>query len=90
MASLMSFFLGENKKSANVAKERLQIILAHERATRNAGSAPPDYLEALQRDVLAVVRKYIDIDPNDIQINLEREENLEILEVKIELPENSK
>ncbi|MEN9843746.1 MAG: hypothetical protein RLZZ612_1575 [Pseudomonadota bacterium] len=90
MASLMSFFLGENKKSANVAKERLQIILAHERATRSAGSTPPDYLEALQRDVLAVVRKYIDIDPNDIQINLEREENLEILEVKIELPENSK
>jgi cell division topological specificity factor len=90
MASLMNFFLGENKKSANVAKERLQIILAHERATRITGTVPPDYLEALQRDVLAVVRKYIDIDPNDIQINLEREENLEILEVKIELPETNK
>jgi cell division topological specificity factor len=90
MASLMNFFLGENKKSANVAKERLQIILAHERATRTGGSPAPDYLEALQRDVLAVVRKYIDIDPKDIQINLEREENLEILEVKIELPDTPK
>lgn len=90
MASLMNFFLGENKKSANVAKERLQIILAHERARRPVGTTPPDYLEALQRDILHVVRRYIDIDPKYIQINLEREENLEVLEVKVELPEQHK
>ncbi len=37
MGSLLSFLLGEKKKTASVAKERLQIILAHERAGRNAG-----------------------------------------------------
>ena len=46
MASFLSFLLGEKKKTASVAKERLQIILAHERSGRNAGAAP-DYLPAL-------------------------------------------
>ena len=43
--SFLSFLLGENKKTASVAKERLQIILAHERSGRNA--AEPDYLQDL-------------------------------------------
>ena len=84
--SLMSFLLGEKKKTATVAKERLQIILAHERTGR--GGAEPDYLPALQRDLVAVISKYIKIDPNDIKVNLDREENFEVLEVKIELPDH--
>lgn len=40
--SFLSFLLGEKKKTASVAKERLQIILAHERSGRNV--AEPDYL----------------------------------------------
>jgi cell division topological specificity factor len=82
--SLLSFLLGEKKKTASVAKERLQIILAHERVGRNA---KPDYLEALQRDLVAVISKYVPIDPNDIKVHLERQDNLEVLEVKIELPD---
>lgn len=85
--SFLSFLLGEKKKSANVAKERLQIILAHERAGRNAG---PDYLPDLQRDLVAVIAKYIRIDPKDIKVQLERQDNLEVLEVKIELPETAR
>ena len=80
----LSFMLGEKQKSASVAKERLQIILAHERTPR---SASPDYLPALQRDLVAVISKYIHINPDDIKVHLEREDNLEVLEVKIELPE---
>ncbi|WP_334154576.1 cell division topological specificity factor MinE [Tepidimonas sp.] len=83
--SFLSFLLGEKKKTATVAKERLQIILAHERAGRNASE--PDYLPALQRDLVAVIGKYIAINPDDIRVNLERHDNLEVLEVKIELPE---
>ncbi|MBL0943771.1 MAG: cell division topological specificity factor MinE [Hydrogenophaga sp.] len=83
--SLLSFLLGEKKKTASVAKERLQIILAHERAGRSA--AEPDYLPALQRELVAVIGKYIRIDPNDIKVQLERQDNLDVLEVKIELPE---
>jgi cell division topological specificity factor len=83
--SFFSFFVGEKKKTANVAKERLQIILAHERSGRNA--AEPDYLPALQRELIAVISKYVKIDPADIKVHLERQDNLEVLEVKIELPE---
>ncbi|MBE7940998.1 MULTISPECIES: cell division topological specificity factor MinE [Ramlibacter] len=85
MASFFSFLLGEKKKTASVAKERLQIILAHERSGRNPGQ--PDYLPALQRDLVAVISKYIKIDPNDIKVQLDRQDDLEVLEVKIELPE---
>jgi cell division topological specificity factor len=83
--SFFSFFAGEKKKSASVAKERLQIILAHERSGRNA--AEPDYLPALQRELIAVISKYVKINPADIKVNLERQDNLEVLEVKIELPD---
>jgi len=79
--SFLSFFLGEKKKTASVAKERLQIILAHERVGRNA--AEPDYLPEL------VISKYVKIDPKDIKVNLERQDDLEVLEVKIELPEKA-
>ena len=84
--SFLSFFLGEKKKTASVAKERLQIILAHERSGRNA--AEPDYLPALQRELMAVISKYVKINLSDIKVNLERQDNLEVLEVKIELPDN--
>ena len=80
----MSFFQSENKKSANVAKERLQIILAHQRGSQ---SEAPDYLPALQRDLVAVISKYVPIQPGDISVQLERAGNLEVLEVKIELPD---
>ena len=85
MASFLSFLLGEKKQTASVAKERLQIILALE---RSSGSHQPDYLPALQRDLIAVISKYININPDDIKVNLERQDNLDVLEVKIELPEH--
>ncbi|MEY2654956.1 MAG: hypothetical protein RLZZ524_1984 [Pseudomonadota bacterium] len=83
--SLLSFLLGEKKATASVAKERLQIILAHERAGR--GASRPDYLPALQRELVAVISKYVSIQPEDIKVHLERQDNLEVLEVKIELPD---
>jgi cell division topological specificity factor len=86
--SLLSFLMGEKKKTAGVAKERLQIILAHERSGR--GGSRADYLPALQRDLLAVLAKYVSISPDDIKVNLQRQDNLEVLEVKIELPDASR
>ena len=83
--SFFSFLLGEKQKTASVAKERLQIILAHERSGRS--NAEPDYLPALQRDLIEVISRYIQINPDDIKVQLDREDNLEVLEVKIELPE---
>ncbi len=83
--SLLSFLLGEKKKTAAVAKERLQIILAHERSGR--GGSRADYLPQLQKELLAVISKYVNISPNDIRVSLARQDNLEVLEVKIELPD---
>lgn len=85
--SLLSLFLGEKKKTSTLAKERLQIILAHERSGRSGGLRP-DYLPELQRELIAVISKYVAINPSDIKVNMERHDDLEVLEVKIELPES--
>jgi septum site-determining protein MinD len=80
-------FLGEDKPMRFTEAHKpgfFKRILAHERVGRNA---QPDYLVALQRDLVAVISKYVAIDPNDIKVHLERQDNLEVLEVKIELPE---
>ncbi|ANN79272.1 cell division topological specificity factor MinE [Bordetella flabilis] len=82
--SLLSFLLGQKKSSASVAKERLQIILAHERSGRDGS---PDYLPQLQQELIAVISKYVKINPDDIKVHLERQDTLEILEVKIEMPQ---
>ena len=83
--SFLSFFLGEKKKTASVAKERLQIILAHERSGR--GGSRADYLPQLQKELMAVISKYVQISPEDIKVSLEMQDNFEVLEVKIELPD---
>ena len=83
--SILSFLLGEKKKTASVAKERLQIILAHERSSLT--SKRPDYLADLQRELVAVISKYVSIKAEDIKVNLERQDDLEVLEVKIEIPQ---
>ena len=83
--SFLSFFLGEKKKTASVAKERLQIILAHERSGR--GGSRSDYLPKLQEELMAVISKYVKISPGDIKVSLEKQDNFEVLEVKIELPD---
>ncbi|AKQ54286.1 MULTISPECIES: cell division topological specificity factor MinE [Bordetella] len=83
--SFLSFLLGQKKSSASVAKERLQIILAHERSGRGDS---PDYLPQLQQELVAVISKYVKINPDDIKVNLERQDTLEVLEVKIEMPQS--
>ena len=83
--SLFSFLLGEKKKTASVAKERLQIILAHERSGR--GGSRTDYLPQLQKELLEVISKYVAIRPEDIKVHLDKQDNFEVLEVKIEFPD---
>ena len=69
--------------TANVAKERLRIIVAQERSARGG----PDYLPLLRRELLEVIRKYVNVDPDAVQINLEREDGHEVLELSVALPE---
>jgi cell division topological specificity factor len=83
--SFLTFLFGRKKKSACLAKERLQILLAQDRSARRPRG--PEYLPALQRELLGVVSKYVSIQPKDISVSLERQRNVEVLEVKIALPE---
>ena len=82
--SFLSFFRGQKKNSASVARDRLQLILINERG--NNGVAP-DYLPRLQKELVEVISRYVKINPDDIKVNLERQDSLEILEVKIEMPQ---
>jgi cell division topological specificity factor len=82
---LMRFFKSKPKTSS-LAKERLQLILAHERIGRNAnGSEIPDFLPQLQKDLIAVLSKYVKVSDEDVKINVDRKNNLDLLEVKIEI-----
>jgi len=81
--SFLSALFGKKKPTATVARERLKIILAHERSGRDS----PDYLPQLQQELVAVISKYVKIDPKDIKVHLDRQDTLEVLEVKIEMPQ---
>lgn len=80
---LLSFFFDAKPKSAVAAKERLQIIIAHERNDRNA----PDFLPALRQELIAVISKYTKVNADDIKISLDRQGNLEVLDVNVVLPD---
>ena len=81
--SLLSLNFREKKHTASVAKERLQLIIARERV----GLSGPDFLPDLQKDLVAVISKYIPIHQDDIKVALEKQGNYEVLEVNIVLPE---
>ncbi len=80
---IFDYFRSPKPKSASLAKERLQIIVARERAHRSG----PDYLPALHREIVAVIRKYVQVNEDAVQMNLEREGDCEVLELNITLPE---
>ncbi|MHC6224522.1 cell division topological specificity factor MinE [Pseudomonas sp. X10] len=82
--NLFDFFRARKKVStASVAKERLQIIVAHERGQRST----PDYLPALQKELVEVIRKYVNIGNDDVHIELENQGSCSILELNITLPD---
>ena len=82
---LLDYFLASSKKkgSASIAKERLQILVAHDRAARDQ----PSYLPKLQREILDVIRKYVEVDVDSVSVNYEQEGTQEILELNIVLPD---
>lgn len=81
--SLLDYFRSHKSNSAALAKERLQILVAHERAARHQ----PSYLPKLQQELLAVVRKYVNVSEDAITVNFEQDDDQETLELNIVLPE---
>lgn len=82
----MSFFdyfrNKRNNTSAATAKERLQVIVAHERGQRNQ----PDYLPRMQQEILEVIRKYIPVEQDDVQVQVDENDNCSVLELNVTLP----
>jgi cell division topological specificity factor len=79
-----STFSLQKKNTASIAKERLQIIVAE----RRRSDAEPHYLPQLKRDILEVICKYVQIDPEMVSVQLEqRGDDISILELNVTLPE---
>lgn len=78
--SLFSFFSKRN--SAPVARERLQILLAHERAVFGQS----DLAAILQEEILAVIARHIPLDRDKVQVKLDRGQAVSTLEIDIEMP----
>jgi cell division topological specificity factor len=81
--SLLRLF-SSRPASAPVARERLQILLAHERGSRGQ----PDLLMQLREEILAVVSRHVTLDPDKVIVRMERGKDISTLEVYIELPNN--
>lgn len=81
--TLLSFLFKEKPKTANSAKERLQIIIARERSGRGGY----DFLPALHSELIEVISRYTKVNANDIKISLDRQGNLEVLDVNVVLPD---
>ncbi len=73
------------KKSANVAKGRLQIIIAQQRVETSS----PDYLPMLRKEILAVVAKYTNADVNKVKVDFQCHNNNSVLELNVQLPEHA-
>lgn len=84
--SLLDYFRTSKAGSASLAKERLQILVAHERSSRNQ----PSYLPQLQKELLEVIRKYVNVEQDAISVNFEQNDTQETLELNIVLPDHQK
>lgn len=78
-------YLKKRKSTAKVAKERLQIIISHERSKQNT----PDYLPKLQEEILEVIAKYVSIDRDQVSVNLERSGESAVLELNVTMPDEA-
>lgn len=81
--SFFDYFRSKKNSTASVAKERLQIIVAHERGQREQ----PDYLPQLQQELLQVIRKYVQINDDQVQVEVDRNDRCSVLELNVTLPE---
>jgi cell division topological specificity factor len=81
MSILDFFFARRPAATASVARERLQIVLAHERAGRDA----PEFLPLLQKELIDVVGRYLEVSADMIRVNLGRHGGTSTLEINVEI-----
>lgn len=86
---LFDFLRARPKNTAAVATERLRIIVMQERTADGRGSSP-DYLPMMRREILEVIRKYVNVDTDAVDIHVTHEGDDEVLELSVTLPERRK
>jgi cell division topological specificity factor len=84
---IFDFFRKKNSETASLARDRLQIIVARERASTGERGAP-SYLPKLQQELLEVIAKYEKLDLDQVSVNLDKRGGAEVLEINIVLPED--
>jgi cell division topological specificity factor len=82
---LFDFLTARNKNTANLARDRLRIIVAQERSLRGA----PDYLPLLQRELLEVIRKYVNVDVDAVKVDLIKDGDNDVLDISVALPDKA-
>ena len=82
--SLINYF--RRKKSAETAKDRLQIIIAQQRTEQDS----PDFLPLLRKDIIAAIAKHMQIDTSEVKVDLQCKDNNSILELNVALPQKQK
>lgn len=80
---LFDFLQSRPKNTAHVAKERLRIIVAQERSTRGG----PDYLPLLRRELLEVIKKYVNVDIDAVKVDVVKDGEHDVLDISVSLPE---
>jgi cell division topological specificity factor len=78
---LLDLLFPERRNTAGIAKDRLKIVLAHERASRDA----PEFLPALQKDLLEVVGRYVEIRDDTLRVNVGKSSDTSLLEINVEI-----
>lgn len=81
--NLLDYFRTRKKSTASTARDRLQIIVAHERRDRTQ----PDYIRQMENDIVAVIRKYVTIAEQDVSVTVDASGECSILELNVTLPE---
>ncbi|MCO5733198.1 cell division topological specificity factor MinE [Rhizobium sp. SSA_523] len=79
------FRLFNKQRSAPLARERLQVLLAHERASNGS-----DLVAILREEILAVIAKHVELDSERVQVKMDRDEHVSILEIDVEIPLNAR
>lgn len=85
MSFLDNFFSRKRPSSSSVARNRLQILLAHERGV--SGEDDTNLLRTLHREILEVLARHVSVDQDNVNIKLDRGQNCSTLEIDIQVPE---
>lgn len=83
LKNIVDYFRGTPRNTASLAKERLQIIVSHERGN---SEDKRDFLPQMEKELVAVIAKYFPIEQEHVKVQLAREGDLSVLELNVTLP----